>query len=1026
MRPGPDDHTDSLLSNLTDFSPSSDRDFLFVPTIHLVRAIQDAYVSREVPIIPDQVTTLREFCRRFHESAGSPAMLISDGQSLQLLSETLEAIRKDIPFFFSRHNPAPTTLKDLLALRDIISQRKIAFFKPELIQNSEKCRQIHQALEAYETALLQKGLLDATGLIEWTISAIGNGPSCSFGTVIFRGFHQPLPREKELISAIRDHAELCRYDYPTGKDCKIFDIPDWFGDGITPLKESSLSGLFTSEECQNHDGFRIGIFQSPHEEFESIAEEICSLNDSKVALEDITVALPDISAHSLITGIFHDFNLPCRVLTGEALNREPQVGFFTLFPSLVVNNFPREDLISLISSPFFKTDQPDLILPETGVLDTILRKARIMEGPCWDHDLEALAGEKTCGIGDEKGEPVDPDDLTAVRMFASTFQASLLTLKVEQTVADHVTAFRLILEHWVKPEFVGKPDTTRVTEREKRAWERFDACLTRLSVMTDPDRKIGAGSFNRYLNYLLEELVTIGEDHGGVTVMRLSETAHLNLPVLFLAGLVEGDIPRPSTRLPLLTAAESEVLGGRNLAEVISGEQYSFISAISAGRQVYLSAPRTRREKTLLTSPFLEEVRQKLSPPEWNPKITRSKRHASISAGGFIAKGTVGADEILNLLPANQTYGSVAERILIEDWYRTGVPDSPYDGIVSDEPDIVAWLSKKFGPEKVWAPTRLETYATCPFRFFLQRVLNLSQLPDVDPSLTPAQRGNFIHETICDFFRQWSQDGPKHITSYTLPDAARLLKEIGKEKSGRYHFTSSAWHAALLSLFGTPDTSGLFDRFLMREVAREDSSLLPRYFELEIRDCQDKNPDEKGEKRDDGGREASDMHRVLLDQGEGEPILISGRIDRVDISSDGYFAIIDYKTGGSYPSAKGIKEGTALQLPLYLLALEKMHEGDEIPLTGIAGSYCEISRKIKQTWPLLSPDQKNLIGAGTSRATSGFREVILSSLEASRNCICQIRCGRFPLPDTCQVPYCEFSGICRFDRFRISSNGDES
>ena len=540
--------------------------------------------------------------------------------------------------------------------------------------------------------------------------------------------------------------------------------------------------------------------------------------------------------------------------------------------------------------------------------------------------------------------------------------------------------------------------------------------------MTDPDRKIGAGSFNRYLNYLLEELVTIGEEHGGVTVMRLSEITHLNLPVLFLAGLVEGDIPRPSTRLPLLTAAESEVLGGRNLAEVISGEQYSFISAISAARQVYLSAPRTRNEKTLLTSPFLEEVRQKVNYLEWSPNITRSKRNASISAGRGIARGVDGADEILNFLPENQTYGSVAERILMEDWYRTGAPDSPYDGIVSDEPDIVAWLSKKFGPEKVWAPTRLETYATCPFRFFLQRVLNLSPPNEVDPSLTPAQRGNFIHETICDFFRQWSEDGPKHITRQSLPEAARLLKEIGKEKSGRYHFTSSAWHAALLSLFGTPETSGLFDRFLMREAAREDSSLLPRYFELEIRDCQDKNSDKKG---DHGTKGAADVHRVLLDQGEGEPIQISGRIDRVDISSDGFFAIIDYKTGGSYPSAKGIKEGTALQLPLYLLALEKMHECDEIPFTGIAGSYCEISRKIKQTWPLLSPDQKNLIEAGTSRATSGFREVILSSLQAARDCISQIRCGRFPLPDTCQVPYCEFSGICRFDRFRINSSEEE-
>ena len=214
-----------------------------------------------------------------------------------------------------------------------------------------------------------------------------------------------------------------------------------FGDDISPLKESPLSGLFTSEECQNHDGIRIGIFQSPHEEFESIAEEICILSDSGVSLEDITVALPDISSHSLITKIFRTFNLPCRVLVGEALNREPLVGFFTLFPSLVVNNFPREDLVSLISNPFFKTQQPDIRLPEVGVIDTILRKARIMEGTEWDHDLEALAGDSICETGDERGEPVDPDDLAAVRTFIFTFQASLLTLKVEQDSCGSCNCF---------------------------------------------------------------------------------------------------------------------------------------------------------------------------------------------------------------------------------------------------------------------------------------------------------------------------------------------------------------------------------------------------------------------------------------------------------------------------------------------------------------------------------------------------------------------------------------------------------
>jgi len=1050
MIPGSDESIHPLLADLADFSPSSDRGFLFVQTNQFARAIQDAYVSTGTPILPDQITTLREFCRRYHENSNTRTTLISDGQSLQLLSETLETIREDIPFFFSRHNPAPTTLKDILALRDILSQRRITFFEPEQIRNSEKCRQINLALETYNRALDQRGLTDATGLIEWTISAIDAGMPDTFGNVIFRGFHKPLPREKELIRAIRDHAEHCLYQYPTGRDQSIYDTPDWFGDGITPMDEPPLSGLFTGEEIRRHEGISIGIFQSPHEELESIAEEICSLHENGVLLEDITVATPDISSHTLITGIFHDFGIPLQISAGEALNREPLVGFFTLFPSLVADNFPREDLISLMANPFFRSDQPDIRLPGNGAVDMILRKARIVDGPSWDSKLEALTEGSEDGSNGENGEAIKHDDLVAVRVWIERFQTDLLTLRIEQTLSEHVAAFRLILNHWVKPGFIGEPDTVRATQREKRAWKRFDLCLTRLSALSEPGRNIGVGSFSRYLNYLLEELVTIGEDQGGVRVMRLSETAHLHLPYLFLAGLVEGDIPRPSTRLPLLTAAESDLLGGRSLSEVISGEQYSFISAISAGGRVYLSAPRSRGEKVQLTSPFLEEVRHRLNPSEWGRVITRSKSHAAISAGRLMAKGTeassdevIGGDwavderaeKILDLLSADQTYGSVAERILMENWHRTGSADSPYDGILSDDEDATAWLSERFGPAKVWAPTRLETYATCPFRFFLQQVLHLSSLPEVDPALTPAQRGNFIHDTLCDFFRQWSQDGPRQY----LASATDLLKEIGIEKSRRYTFTTPAWHATLLSLFGDLEQPGLFDRFLACEAAREETTLLPGYFECEIgaeRAGDETGNGESADRVQEGeittgdisgeDRRAEERACVLLDQGDGEPVRISGRIDRVDLSRDGYFAIIDYKTGSSYPNAKGIREGTALQLPLYLLALEKMHEADELPLTGIAGSYCEISRKVRQNWPLLSPDHKSLVGAGSSRATTGFRDVLMNSLDAARDCISQIRSGRFPLPETCQVPYCEYTGICRFNRFRISDSGEES
>ncbi|MEM4266787.1 MAG: PD-(D/E)XK nuclease family protein, partial [Candidatus Nanoarchaeia archaeon] len=67
-------------------------------------------------------------------------------------------------------------------------------------------------------------------------------------------------------------------------------------------------------------------------------------------------------------------------------------------------------------------------------------------------------------------------------------------------------------------------------------------------------------------------------------------------------------------------------------------------------------------------------------------------------------------------------------------------------------------------------------------------------------------------------------------------------------------------------------------------------------------------------------------------------ILIRGKIDRIDVTPDGKFAlVIDYKTGKRF-KASSLENGTCLQLPLYLLAAKNLL-GLE-PLGGHLYSFC--------------------------------------------------------------------------------------
>ena len=1017
---------DSIPSILDRRSPISDDDLIIFPTVLLSHKYKQTLIQGNTPHNPDQITTLSDFCRKYHDEHGKNSRIISDGQALVILTKTLERIKEDIPFFFNQGNPTSRTMKDLYALRSIISQRSINFPSHPLINSSEKCRQISLALTAYQETLTDNQLLDSSALIEWTINHITSRTGVIFASVRIHRLFEIFPREKSLILAIRDHAKSFRYEYLSGKDREIFSLPDWLKpeelERIEPAPEFlQRSDLFTSVPDQTPDDLvQTRVFASPVEELESIAEEIHNLVENGISLEDIVITFPKISSVlSSLQEVLDDFGIPSHSFVGEPLIREPVISYLLLFPSLVTDAYPRESINHLISSPYFNIRQAGLHPITVGDFDRIVRTAGIEGGYSWDEPLQALKNLPEDAV--QSVPRISDESIDAVLSWITEIQKDCNQFMGNLTPAGYVAVFQRLCKKWMQPEF-GFPHRESddpILISEGQAYNQFLGCLTRLSSLLDSRETVDIFQFRRFLIYLLEEPVNLTPDLGGVRIMGLRQVEGMQYSSLFLGGLVEGEIPNPSTRIPLLTSQESEQLGSRGLHEAIRSEEYYFISALAAGKKVHLSASKTRGERKILTSSFFEQVKKEKKSQKWGREIVHSLRRASIRAGITIAKqrGTGGycPDDLLTWLPENQIYGSVATRILIEEWYRTGTPDTVYDGILTEHDDIIAWLSGSdmFGSERIWSPTQLETYANCPFRFFLDRVVRVTPLPEVDPTLSPARKGTLIHDTLCDFYSTWCAKGPRQVSNLDFNEASEQLRRIGTETSAQYKYQSPVWHATVASLLGFDGVPGIYERFLIHE-SRKETFLRPEMFEFEIGTSQSGPDDKKG--------------YVLLECDEGEPVRIQGRIDRVDTTPDGRFAIIDYKTGSNYPNGVRIKEGKALQLPLYLLALEKMHEEDDLPKIGIGGSYLEINRTIKQAWPLLDPAEKQEAGVSSrAKGTPDFRDVTRGALIAAQRYITAIRSGVFPVTrDTCTISkYCPYSGICRLDRFRIIEPADE-
>jgi ATP-dependent helicase/DNAse subunit B len=365
------------------------------------------------------------------------------------------------------------------------------------------------------------------------------------------------------------------------------------------------------------------------------------------------------------------------------------------------------------------------------------------------------------------------------------------------------------------------------------------------------------------------------------------------------------------------------------------------------------------------------------------------------------------------MIPGSLNISDLVERVNMEQYYRRGICDSPYDGILSGNELIRAVLAALYGPDHVYSPTSLETYASCPFEYFLNRVINLNALPEVEPNLSAGDRGTAIHDILSTFYRQWQSAGQTKVHLSSLKDATDIILRIATEELDRYTFQSPLWDATRILMLGDRHTGpGYFERFLVHETEEADSPLVPSLFEYSF-----------GMGTTGSDDPSSSPEPVELTSPDGErKVFIRGRIDRIDLTPDGYFLIYDYKSGLQHPKAKDIEKGTALQLPLYLLAFEKI-TGNH----GIGGGYYTIRREVNRSIVLADSAVKNLM-ISRPRVSADFPGTIRHSRDCTFEYIDGIRNGCFPLPreEKCPNPYCEFKQICRFDPYRIFQCGEES
>jgi ATP-dependent helicase/nuclease subunit B len=299
---------------------------------------------------------------------------------------------------------------------------------------------------------------------------------------------------------------------------------------------------------------------------------------------------------------------------------------------------------------------------------------------------------------------------------------------------------------------------------------------------------------------------------------------------------------------------------------------------------------------------------------------------------------------------------------------REGRRFTAFDGLVP--PDTFA------SPlEKPLSASRLEGLASCPYRFFLSTVLQLSP-PESweyaqDRWLDAAQRGQAVHEILHRFMQALSEEKDVPVREQHRALLNRICGQILDACAERIPLPSD---------------------LLRSEEERVIRSMLQVFFREET--TSDRVPialERPFGHRRGGGDPLPALEMTL----PGGTMQVSGTIDRVDRASGDSIIVIDYKTGTDKVDPQNpLAGGRTLQHALYAEAVRRYLISDETDPTSLQSEYMFLSAR----------EQGRRVRMPDTRTELPLVLELLRSLIAG---------GVFPhATDNKECRYCDFAELC--------------
>lgn len=619
-------------------------------------------------------------------------------------------------------------------------------------------------------------------------------------------------------------------------------------------------------------------------------------------LSKICIAIKGIKEYSnLIREIFYKYGIPVNVTDRYHLKNSALIISIVRLLDLIRKDFFYEDLFYVLRSTYFDFSSIDvqnlretlelikITQGEARILNSIdarvnyLEKIPEVEYPTKYKEIDKLKRAK-----EDFQKIIDLIKPLSINQSPESFVKNLTNIIRNLRVYEKIFETKLPLNEEINLITYSK---------DIRALNLFESILEELTYTFEKlNLREQYLSLNQYYDFITSAI--FGTRYNikerwryGVLVTSPDEIRGLSFSILFMPGLENGIFPSRYTPLIFL---ENKFI--RNERQKLLEDRYLFYQCLNAfENELYLSYPKQDEKKERIISDFLIELNKIFEIKEFDKSeldnfvFSQSELFEKISLNDLIEIDFERKNIVEKILATKETIERIQKRI--EN--KLDENGKEYCGIITDE-FLLQKLYEKYS-NRPFSITELETYAQCPFKYFINYIIQPEIEVEIEEDIQRNEFGIIIHQILFRFLNKLKMEKRNFYEELkSNRDQLSLeIKTIAKDITLIYERLNPFFFLTEEIILGSEKIPSILDKFLELEFARIEGNknYQPTEFEKSI----------------ENSIQIGDLEFKL-----------KGKIDRIDIDEiNSTFKVIDYKTGEP-PSKRDYNDKLSFQLPLYL------------------------------------------------------------------------------------------------------------